>query len=245
MDADEIKKLRRFYHSLLGHQQILERISGDFVRGKSILPLEDELRQLNEEFPSLMPPFNKHNYYSHNTPDGNTIYQLTAIQAYVAGALGRLQVEMEQPTSIPVTEERQFTFVSDSALRKIIERDYIEIQKAYISECWKSVIILCGGTIEAILLDLLVSDETAAKAAESAPKNPDITYWDLSSLIKVAVELILVSESVEKLSNPIREYRNLVHPGNELRNKLRFGAEEARIAIQVLNIVHRDLSHLE
>jgi len=246
MDADELKKLRRFYHSLLGHQQVLEKLSGDFIRGKSIIPLEKELNDFNSEFPSLMPLFQKSDYFSHITRiEQEPMYQLTPIQAIVAGALGRLQIEIEQPTSIPVTEERHFAFVSDSALRKIIERDYVEIQKAFISQCWKSVIILCGGAIEAILLDLLVSDETAAKAAKSAPKNPDITRWDLADLIKVAVELTLVSESVEKLSNPIREYRNLVHPGNELRNKLRFGAEEARIAFEVLNIVHRDLSHLE
>ena len=243
MDSDELSKLRQFYHSLLGQKQVLADLSGGVVRGQSILPLELDLKQLNEEFPSLMPPFNKSNYYSHNTRDGMTIYNLTAIQAYIAMALARLQIAIEQPASIPVTEKRQFTFVSNSDLRIIIERDYNEIQKAYISGCWKSVIILCGGAIEAILTDLLISNETAAKATKSAPQVSDITRWDLSNLIDVAVELSLVSTGVEKLSHPIREYRNLVHPGNELRNKLRFDAEEAKIAIEVLNIVHRDLSN--
>jgi len=184
MDSDELRKLRQFYHSLLGQQRILEGISGGVVRGQAILPLEDELRQLNEEFPSLMPPFNKHNYYSHNTPDGKVIYNLTAIQVYVAMALGRLQIAIEQPTSIPVTEKRQFAFVSDSALRTIIERDYAEIQKAYISECWKSVIILCGGAIEAILTDLLILNETAAKATISSLTG--ITYrWYCKGRIHV------------------------------------------------------------
>jgi len=67
--------------------------------------------------------------------------------------------------------------------------------------------------------------------------------WDLSNLIDVAVELSLVFAGVEKLSHSIREYGNLVHPGNELRNKLCFDAEEATIAIEVLNIVQRDSSN--
>ncbi len=242
MDSDELRKLRQFYHSLLGQQRVLADLSGNVVRGQSILPLEHDLKQLNEEFPSLMPPFIKDNYFSHLMPDGQSIYNLTAIQSHIAMALGRLQIAVEQPASIPVTEKRQFAFVSDLNLRTIIERDYNEIQRAYVSECWKSVIILCGGGIEAILTDLLISNKTAAKATKSAPRTPDITRWDLSNLIDVAVELTLVSTSVEKLSHPIREYRNLVHPGNELRNKLRFSAEEAKIAIEVLNIVHRDLS---
>ena len=134
----------------------------------------------------------------------------------------------------PVTEKREFAFINDLNLRDIVERDYSEIQKAYISHCWKSVIILSGGAIEAILTDLLLANETSAKSAKSASNKPDITRWDLSNLIDVSVELKLVSAGVEKLSHPIREYRNLVHPGNEVRNQLKFDAEEAKIALEVL-----------
>lgn len=244
MDSGQLKKLRQFYYSLLGQQRVLDSISNNFIEEMTILPLEVELQRLQNESPELIPPFNKEDYFMHLAGmTDRRIYNLTAIRSYVAIALGRLQIAIEQPTGMPVTEERQFAFVSDSALRTIIERDYAEIQKAYISECWKSVIILCGGAIEAILTDLLIQNETAAKAAKSARKNSDITRWDLSNLIDVAVELSLVSAGIEKLSHPIREYRNLVHPGNELRNKLRFDAEEAKIAVEVLNIVQRDLSH--
>lgn len=34
----------------------------------------------------------------------------------------------------------------------------------------------------------------------------------------------------------------LVHPGNEVRTSLKFGKEEARIALTVLEMIHRDLS---
>ena len=80
---------------------------------------------------------------------------------------------------------------------------------------------------------MLTSDEAAAKSAEAAPKKSDITRWDLSELINVAVELKKVSVGVERLSNSIREYRNLIHPSREIRNELNFGAEEAKIAIRM------------
>ncbi len=153
---------------------------------------------------------------------------------------GLLSIETSKDT--PVTQTREFSFVKDTELRKLIERDYIEIQRAYVASCWKSVIILSGGAIEAILLDLLQQNQSAAMAAPKTPKKPDITKWDLADLINVCVELKLVDQSVEKLSHPVREYRNLVHPGNEIRNKLVFGTEEAKIALEVLHIVHRGLS---
>lgn len=241
MNAEELKKLRQFYHFLLEQQRVLDSLSGGtFIDRAAIRPFLKEVSQLNSEFPGLILPFDENDYGLY---ESGGKFNFIGIQSYLASAIGRLQIAIEEPTSNPITEKRQFAFVSDSALRIIIERDYAEIQKAYISECWKSVIILCGGAIEAILTDLLIQKETEAKSAKSAPKNSDITRWDLSNLIDVAVELSLVSAGVEKLSRSIREYRNLVHPGKELRSKLRFGAEEAKIAVEVLNIVHRDLSH--
>ncbi|TMC00327.1 MAG: hypothetical protein E6J42_01145 [Chloroflexi bacterium] len=156
-----------------------------------------------------------------------------------------LQGATTTPTPRPVTPSpagREFAFVKDGSLRVCLERDYAEIQRAYDAKCWKSVIILSGGAIEAILLDLLQADPARALQATGAPKRPDLTKWDLADLINVAVELNLVAAGVDKLSHPIRSYRNLVHPGNELRTGLKFGGEEAKIALEVLHILHRDLT---
>lgn len=244
MNAVEFNKLRSFYHSILEQQQMLTSLGlkgGTFILRASVLPLLNEFSQLNLEFPDVVQPFDQH-FFQHLGDDGKQYINFVGVLSYTSMALGRLKIAIEQPSDTPITESRQFAFISDINIRKIIERDYDEIQRAYISKCWKSVIILCGGTIEAILTDLLISYDTKAKQAKSAPNKTDISRWDLSDLINVAVEIQLVSVGVEKLSHPIREYRNLVHPGNEIRNKLKFDAEEAKIALEVLHIVHRDLS---
>jgi len=166
---------------------------------------------------------------------------LAGAGSLLAALEGYRQSATEEST--PVTQTKEFTFVNSPELRKILERDYIEIQRAFIAHCWKSVIILSGGTIEAILMDLLLQKQSAALAATKAPKGKsDISRWDLADLINVSVELRLVTNGVERLSHPVRDYRNLVHPGNEVRNNLTFGAEEAKIALEVLHIVHRDCS---
>jgi hypothetical protein len=156
--------------------------------------------------------------------------------------IARLRVAIDQEESTPVTEHRGFPFVTDPELRAIVERNYEELQRDLISGSWKSTIVLCGGAIETILLDLLQKHPDAS-AALSAPKGKhDLSRWDLSDLINVAVELKLVSPTVDKLSHSVREYRNLIHPGRELRSGLKTDREEATIAIEVLHILHRDLS---
>ena len=85
-------------------------------------------------------------------------------------------------------------------------------------------------------------DESRAKAANSAPTKTDLARWDLSDLIKVGVELKIVEPSAETLAGVVRQYRNLIHPGNELRNKLSIGRLDAESALNVLRIIHRDLS---
>lgn len=235
MNSEQLNRLRMFYHSFKEQQRALSSLNlkgGIYIDAKAIRPLVDELSQVTKEFPDLLPPFDPGQYVH------GMYFNYVGIMSHTAMVIGRLQPAVEQTTDTPVTENRQFSFVHNPDLKAIIERDYSEIQRAYIAQCWKSVIILCGGAIEAILTDLLKSNETDARASKSAPpKEPDITRWDLSQLISVAVELKLVSAAVEKLSHSLREYRNLVHPGNELRNKLLFDAEEAKIAIEDSRLV--------
>jgi hypothetical protein len=238
MEEESLKKLRKFYHSILNQQRLFDSLQHVDQYPTKILDLE--LKNFQKEFPGLLAPFILGEYYKGQR--GNTqFYSVEGIRAYLGMAVGRLKVEIDEQSISPVTEKREFLFVKDAQLRMILERDYLEIQRGFIGECWKSVIILCGGAIEAVLTDLLKTNEPQAKASGKAPKNPDLSRWDLSDLINVAVELKLITPGVEKLSHPIREYRNLVHPGNEIRNKLTFNAEEARIALEVLNIVYRDL----
>ncbi len=239
MNADQLKKLKAYYHSFLEQKKFFDSLKGGTkIKGNQPRPMLMEFDLLKKDFPDIIsfdPGYD-------GLKDG-LYYDYIAFRGYLAIVIGRLEVAVDQPADIPVTEKRQFTFVNNSNLKAIIERDYEEIQRAFISNCWKSVIILCGGSIEAILTDLLLSNKTTAITAKSAPKENDITRWEFSKLIEVAVELKFVSPGIQKLSHSLREYRNLVHPSNEIRKQLSFNTEEAKIAIEVLHILHRDLSH--
>lgn len=241
MTEKENKRLRAYYHSLLEQQRVIEDAKDFNISSQPVALLKEEVDRIESEFPNLIPPFVPERFFDFRGDD-DTFYKVPGIRSYLGMALARVKVAIEIGESTPVTQTREFGFVKDTELRKVIERDYQEIQTAYVARCWKSVIILSGGAIEALLTDLLMRNSARANTATKAPRQSDITKWDLADVINVAVELQFVSGGVEKLSHSVREYRNLVHPGNEVRNKLTFDAEEAKIALEVLHIVHRDLS---
>lgn len=238
----QLDKLRAYYHSLTAIEQNLQNIPSDQynVDGCAINVLNQEIVHLNSDFPGTFPAFNKKDFFSHGHGEDEYFNRL-GIQTYLSTVIGRLKTVISDSKNTPVTEVRDFSFIRETQLREIIERDYAEIQRSYIAKCWKSVIILSGGLIEAILIELLKRHELSARQSLKSPQKTNIMDWDLSALINVSVDLKLVSGGIEKLSHSVREYRNLVHPGNEIKNQLVFDQEEARIALEVLHIVQRDL----
>ena len=240
--ANDLFKLRQYYHSILGQQKVFEGCPHSNIDQYPVTVLEKEIDNLLRDYPDIVPPFNSQEYFSHRYDSRKAYYNCSGIKSYLGSAIGRLSTIINELQAMPVTEERDFFFINHSGIRNIIARDYSELQRAFASKCWKSVIILSGGAIEAILTDLLVAKSDKAISSPAAPKQPDITKWTLSNLMDVSTDLKLISLGVEKLSHPIREYRNLVRPGLELREKLKFDAEEARIALEVLNLLYHDLS---
>jgi hypothetical protein len=237
MHETMLKKLRKHHHSLVELQGVLDNLPGKsgLIKEAAFRQFCDAIDAARSDLPAFTMPFRPERYYL-----GSGFYDVSALKTYIALIIASIQCELDVTVNAPVTQRREFLFVRDVELRRLIERDYVELQKVFITGCYKSTIILAGGCIEAILLDLLMSNDAAARASAAAPRNHDMTRWDLSDLIKVAVDLELVGQGLDKLSHSVREYRNLVHPGNELRSRLAFDAEEARIAIEILNMVHRE-----
>lgn len=238
------QQLERFRAHLYALKNLLNQLADESMRyaadKHTATLVAQELQLLEQEIPGLVPPLRLEDLYE-RVSGAQPYYRAQGLRSHLAIAVGKLEAEIQPPESNPV-EEREFLYVKNAKLRKILKRDYQELQRASIASCWKSVLILAAVAIETILVDLLLQHESAAKTASKAPKKPNIIDWDLADLINVCVERQLVSPGVEKLSHSVREYRNLIHPGNELRTGLTFDVEEAKIAIEVLHMIDRHLS---
>ena len=114
----------------------------------------EEIAEINAGFPNLLPPFSRDDFFLHDVGRG-AYFDAEGLKLYVKRALGHLTAALEQTEGAPVTQKREFVYVADNDVRRIVVRDYSEAQRAFVARCWKSVIILAGGLIEALLLGLL------------------------------------------------------------------------------------------
>jgi len=141
------------------------------------------------------------------------------------------------------------TFVSSSELKKILQRDLAELNAAYsqiFKKAPKTCMVLSGSIAEALLLDSLLQNKTNALAAAAClPKrlstNPE--DWYLYDMVTVAMKMSppLLPTDAETGANQLRQWRNLIHPGRELkdsRNKrIKPTVARARNAIAFLQFI--------
>lgn len=174
MTGEQIKKIRGYYHSLKYHEKMLSDLPKEipYVSGPTSEIINAEIYQIEAHFPDLVPNMNLASI-------GDNINGLKTIIGYI---LGRIEPELADSQDATVTQKKEFSFIKDFKLKNIIERDYQEIQRAFISQCWKSVLILAGGLIEAVLLDGLQVKGSLVNTAQKAPQNKsDLLKWDLSN----------------------------------------------------------------
>ncbi len=137
---------------------------------------------------------------------------------------------------------RELAFMSDTQLREIAERDYLDLNSKLIpSKQWKSSVIMAGSILEAILHDRLSHLSRSAPAIASPKakgKGADIAKWRLETCIDVSVAIGALPENLEKvIHQTLRDYRNFVHPIKELKEAMECGETEAGLAKHALDAV--------
>jgi len=171
-------------------------------------------------------------------------------RASSVGAIQEAAPPRRKPTIAKVSEplpRESFDFVSDPKIKGICQRDYKELGKVRGAKAHKSTIILSGGLSEALLWDALsrrpVEARTRYKKLYPKKRQLRIENWTLECLIGVSADLGIITPGATQLSQTLRDYRNLVHPAKEIRSGYKVEKEEAEIAVNMVQIVMRDLKN--
>ena len=174
---------------------------------------------------------------------------VTAAQPSGTAAALKKVIKIEDPLNIDLDA------VKSKELRQILRRDIAELNTARsqgYDKTAKTCMVLAGSITEAILLSALKRRSKAAlKVAAGLPDKPpnDLERWDLFEMVKVATALkpAVLPGDAETGADQLRKWRNLVHPGRELRDskskRIKPSAGRARNAVAFLQFVADELEH--
>jgi hypothetical protein len=138
-------------------------------------------------------------------------------------------------------------FIDDEELRAGLRRDISSSEAALYSGQWKAATVLAGSVVEALLLWNLKKggDIERQSAVETAKTNlgfrgsPD--DWGLDRYIQITQQLGDISQETARQADLAKDFRNLIHPGREVRKRMRCDRGTAHAALAALNLVIADL----
>ncbi|MBO6536140.1 MAG: hypothetical protein JJ966_07955 [Balneolaceae bacterium] len=136
----------------------------------------------------------------------------------------------------------------DSSVIDILDSRILEIKKSIKSKSALSCVILCGSVLEGILLGIASSKMREFNECDISPKdrktNQVLTFnnWTLSNFIDVSHKLGLIGLDVKKYSHSLRDFRNYIHPYQQMASRFHPDIETAKISWQVLKAAITDLS---
>ena len=128
----------------------------------------------------------------------------------------------------------------DSSLIPFLEARIEEIKLCLRVNASLSVIFLIGSTLEGILLGLASKNPAIYNRTKSAPKDPNtgkvrnFNEWTLNNYIDVSCEVGYLKEDVRKFSYSLRDFRNYIHPYQQMSIGFQPDEHTAKICFQVL-----------
>lgn len=136
----------------------------------------------------------------------------------------------------------------DSSVIDILNLRIIEIKNSIKTKSALSCVILCGSVLEGILLGIATSKMKEFNQCEISPKNKEtqkvlaFNDWTLSNFIDVSHRLGILGLDVKKYSHSLRDFRNYIHPYQQMASRFNPDIETAKISWQVLKAAIIDLS---
>jgi len=127
----------------------------------------------------------------------------------------------------------------DPNVNRIIKSRLTEIEKCINNDASLASIFLIGSTMEGLLFAMASIYPQQYNQAQSAPKEKDgkikrFSDWTLNNFIDVSFEIGLLNQDVKRFSHVVRDFRNYIHPYEQMKSKFYPDKQTALICFQVL-----------
>lgn len=131
-------------------------------------------------------------------------------------------------------------------ITEVLNARLAEIKSCLSAKTHLSVIFLSGSSLEGILLGTALAHPKQLNMAKTAPKKDEKVKpfhdWTLSNLIDTSHELGLLKDDVKKFSHALRDFRNYIHPYQQVSSNFYPDQHTAQICWQVLKAAIHQLT---
>lgn len=133
----------------------------------------------------------------------------------------------------------------EAGVAGIIKKRLDEVGLSLSAGAHLAVIFLCGSILEGVLLGAAQKNPRRFNQSSASPKAPDgkvrrLHEWSLAQLIDVANDVGLLKPDVKKFSHGLRDFRNYIHPYQQMQSGFSPDQHTAKLCFQVLKAALAD-----
>lgn len=156
--------------------------------------------------------------------------------------------QKQEPELKPLPPPDFLSLTIEPGLGEILANRWNEVQKCLNAEGYLAATIIMGSMLEGMLLAVLQKFPQEANTCQAAPHDPrtgKVKYfadWPLSDMINVAHEAGWLDLDVKKFSHALREFRNLIHPYQQMTVKAFPDKDTCEISWLVVQAAANDLA---
>ena len=127
----------------------------------------------------------------------------------------------------------------EAQVATIIEARLEEARKALKAKAHLSVIFLCGSILEGVLLGTAQQNPARFNQSKVSPKDgsgkvKQFHEWSLAQFINAACDVGLLKLDIQKFSHGLRDFRNYIHPYQQMTSGFTPDEHTAKVCFQVL-----------
>ena len=140
-------------------------------------------------------------------------------------------------------------FLKDIELIRDVQLDISSAEASFNGGELKPATVMAGAALESLLLWAVLqytdAERTSAieerKLGQLDAANPESLAWGLAKYIPVAEQLKVISPPTAQQARLAQDFRNLIHPGRQIRLQMKCDRGTARSALAAVDLAIRDL----
>jgi len=131
---------------------------------------------------------------------------------------------------------------------EILKKRWEESQRCVDAGAYLSATIIMGSMLEGLLLGICQRNPAIANRCPSAPKDTNtgkvkhFANWSLAEMIDVAHQVGWLGLDVKKFSHSLREFRNMIHPYEQMVSRMNPDSDTCGISWLVVQAAVNDLA---